>query len=43
MISSSGNKDVDQQIIACLADTPPLKDAPPADLRDVEVRLSNHI
>jgi hypothetical protein len=43
VVSSSGNKDVDQQIIAALADTPPLKDAPPANLRDVEVRLSNHI
>ena len=43
LVSSSGNKDIDQQIMAALADIPPLKDAPPADLRDVEVRLSNHI
>ena len=43
LVTSSGDKEIDQQIIAALADTPPLKDAPPPDLRDVEVRLSNHI
>jgi|GEM_PF-3082570 len=41
LIASSGNKDLDQQIEAALADVPPLKEVPPSDLREVEIRLTN--
>jgi protein TonB len=43
LVASSGNKDLDQQITAALADVTPLKEVPPSNLRLVEVRLTNHV
>jgi protein TonB len=41
VITGSGNKELDEQIQAALADLPPLKEVPPANLREVEIRLTN--
>lgn len=43
VISGSGDKDLDHAILQALADVPPLKDVPPASLRQVEVRLTNRV
>jgi protein TonB len=43
LVTGSGNKDLDAAIETALADIPPLKDVPPAALREVELRLSNRI
>lgn len=41
VLTGSGSQELDEQIQAALADLPPLKEVPPASLREVEVRLTN--
>ena len=43
LVTGSGNKELDQQIEAALAEVPPLREVPPSNLRLVQVRLTNRV
>jgi periplasmic protein TonB len=43
LLSGSGDKDIDRKIETALSETPALKEVPPANLRTVEIRLTNRV